>query len=174
MQEAHHLNQCCLDESLALRHVILRARDPEFQRHFLTSTHITPSVAPILLRHSLFLDTPVHLNLLLIMRRTANPSADRAAQNTQTLKTLVKIESNKTCADCKRNKRAYSFPRALQGVTPDNLPQIRDGLPGTSASSFASGTALRPVCKLERMTDRLSAAQASTAEWEHTLAVSNP
>lgn len=30
--------------------------------------------------------------------------ADRAAQNTATLKQLVKLESNKTCADCKRNK----------------------------------------------------------------------
>lgn len=29
---------------------------------------------------------------------------DRAAQNAQTLKALVKLESNKVCADCKRNK----------------------------------------------------------------------
>ncbi|KPI34465.1 uncharacterized protein AB675_4081 [Cyphellophora attinorum] len=29
---------------------------------------------------------------------------DRAAQNTQTLKALVKLEGNKVCADCKRNK----------------------------------------------------------------------
>ncbi|KAJ9619941.1 ARF GAP with effector function(s) [Taxawa tesnikishii (nom. ined.)] len=38
------------------------------------------------------------------MSRRPNPAADRAAQNQQTLKSLVKIESNKTCADCKRNK----------------------------------------------------------------------
>ncbi|KAJ9620097.1 ARF GAP with effector function(s) [Knufia peltigerae] len=30
--------------------------------------------------------------------------ADRAAQNAQTLKALVKLEGNKVCADCKRNK----------------------------------------------------------------------
>ncbi|KIW16236.1 hypothetical protein PV08_06287 [Exophiala spinifera] len=30
--------------------------------------------------------------------------ADRAAQNAQTLKALVKLEGNKICADCKRNK----------------------------------------------------------------------
>lgn len=38
-------------------------------------------------------------------RRAPNPAAERAAQNTQTLKSLVKIEANKSCADCKRNKR---------------------------------------------------------------------
>ncbi|EXJ89255.1 hypothetical protein A1O3_02321 [Capronia epimyces CBS 606.96] len=32
------------------------------------------------------------------------PSSDRAAQNAQTLKALVKLEGNKVCADCKRNK----------------------------------------------------------------------
>ncbi|KAI9659594.1 MAG: hypothetical protein M1831_003675 [Alyxoria varia] len=37
-------------------------------------------------------------------RRPPNPGAERASQNQQTLKTLVKVESNKTCADCKRNK----------------------------------------------------------------------
>ncbi|CAG8972559.1 hypothetical protein HYALB_00011409 [Hymenoscyphus albidus] len=37
-------------------------------------------------------------------RRPPNPAAERAAQNTQTLKSLVKLEGNKTCADCKRNK----------------------------------------------------------------------
>ncbi|KIX05770.1 uncharacterized protein Z518_03742 [Rhinocladiella mackenziei CBS 650.93] len=36
-------------------------------------------------------------------RRTA-AGADRAAQNAQTLKALVKLEGNKVCADCKRNK----------------------------------------------------------------------
>ncbi|KAK4939600.1 hypothetical protein LTR28_009325, partial [Elasticomyces elasticus] len=39
------------------------------------------------------------------MSRRPNAAADRAAQNQQTLKTVVKIESNKSCADCKRNKR---------------------------------------------------------------------
>ncbi|KAI9748007.1 MAG: hypothetical protein M1815_003695 [Lichina confinis] len=37
-------------------------------------------------------------------RRPANPATDRAAQNQQILKNLVKLEGNKSCADCKRNK----------------------------------------------------------------------
>ena len=41
-------------------------------------------------------------------RRTPNPAAERAAQNQQTIKTLLKLEGNKTCADCKRNKRMPS------------------------------------------------------------------
>ena len=36
-------------------------------------------------------------------RRVAAPT-DRAAQNQQTIKALLKLESNKICADCKRNK----------------------------------------------------------------------
>ncbi|KAL4873000.1 hypothetical protein BDV12DRAFT_161128 [Aspergillus spectabilis] len=36
------------------------------------------------------------------MSRRANPA--QAAQNQQTIKALLKLESNKTCADCKRNK----------------------------------------------------------------------
>lgn len=37
-------------------------------------------------------------------RRAPNPAAERAAQNQQTIKTLLKLEGNKSCADCKRNK----------------------------------------------------------------------
>ncbi|KAK0385277.1 hypothetical protein NLU13_7753 [Sarocladium strictum] len=37
-------------------------------------------------------------------RRAPNPAADRAAQNQATLKSLLKLEPNKVCADCKRNK----------------------------------------------------------------------
>ncbi|KAL2058787.1 hypothetical protein ABVK25_000078 [Lepraria finkii] len=33
-----------------------------------------------------------------------NAAAERAAQNQQTIKTLLKLEGNKSCADCKRNK----------------------------------------------------------------------
>ncbi|KAL5343791.1 hypothetical protein BJX70DRAFT_353562 [Aspergillus crustosus] len=36
------------------------------------------------------------------MSRRANPA--QAAQNQQTIKALLKLEANKTCADCKRNK----------------------------------------------------------------------
>jgi stromal membrane-associated protein len=38
-------------------------------------------------------------------RRPPNPAAERAAQNTATIKNLLKLEANKVCADCKRNKR---------------------------------------------------------------------
>lgn len=38
-------------------------------------------------------------------RRVPNPAAERAAQNQVTIKSLLKLESNKVCADCKRNKR---------------------------------------------------------------------
>jgi len=38
-------------------------------------------------------------------RRAPNPAAERAAQNQQTIKSLLKLEPNKVCADCKRNKR---------------------------------------------------------------------
>ncbi|KAF2202930.1 ArfGap-domain-containing protein [Delitschia confertaspora ATCC 74209] len=38
------------------------------------------------------------------MSRRPNPAADRAEQNRQTLKSLVKLDANKSCADCKRNK----------------------------------------------------------------------
>ncbi|CAJ0548965.1 Ff.00g025780.m01.CDS01 [Fusarium sp. VM40] len=37
-------------------------------------------------------------------RRAPNPAAERAAQNTATLKSLVKLEANKVCSDCKKNK----------------------------------------------------------------------
>lgn len=38
------------------------------------------------------------------MSRRPAAGADRVAQNAQTLKALVKLEGNKVCADCKRNK----------------------------------------------------------------------
>ena len=38
------------------------------------------------------------------MSRRPPAGNDRAAQNAQTLKALVKLEGNKVCADCKRNK----------------------------------------------------------------------
>jgi hypothetical protein len=38
-------------------------------------------------------------------RGAPDPAAQRAAQNTITIKSLLKLEGNKTCADCKRNKR---------------------------------------------------------------------
>ncbi|KAI9673006.1 MAG: hypothetical protein M1817_003170 [Caeruleum heppii] len=37
-------------------------------------------------------------------RRPVNPPPDRGEKNQQTIKTLLKLEGNKSCADCKRNK----------------------------------------------------------------------
>ncbi|KAF4342382.1 zinc finger Gcs1p [Fusarium beomiforme] len=37
-------------------------------------------------------------------RRAPNPAAERAAQNQATIKSLLKLEANKVCSDCKRNK----------------------------------------------------------------------
>lgn len=41
------------------------------------------------------------------MSRRATPG--QAAQNQQTIKSLLKLEPNKVCADCKRNKRQFQF-----------------------------------------------------------------
>lgn len=69
-------------------------------------------------------------------RRPPNPAADRAAQNTQTIKSLLKLEGNKTCADCKRNKRKLHL--YLVFAPPFRVPrlivfafQIQDGQAGT-------------------------------------------
>ncbi|KAI9663590.1 MAG: hypothetical protein M1829_006049 [Trizodia sp. TS-e1964] len=48
-------------------------------------------------------------------RRIVNPGADRAAQNQNTIKSLLKLEGNKMCADCKKNKRK------LPPASSDNL-----------------------------------------------------
>jgi len=41
-------------------------------------------------------------------RRPPNPAAEKAAQNQATIKSLLKLETNKICADCKKNKRRFS------------------------------------------------------------------
>ncbi|KAG0633687.1 hypothetical protein HOY80DRAFT_1103589 [Tuber brumale] len=38
------------------------------------------------------------------MSRRPNPTADKAAQNQQVIKSLLKLPGNKVCADCKKNK----------------------------------------------------------------------
>ena len=43
------------------------------------------------------------------MSRRPQQSAESVTRNQQALKNLVKIESNKSCADCKRNKRWSSL-----------------------------------------------------------------
>ena len=39
--------------------------------------------------------------------------ADKAAQHQQTIKGLLKLEANKNCADCKRNKRMFQSAEYL-------------------------------------------------------------
>lgn len=68
-------------------------------------------------------------------RRAPNPAAERAAQNTQTIKGLLKLEGNKTCADCKRNKRKLPWA-PLTMVHVDDL-QIQDGPAGIWVYSCA-------------------------------------
>lgn len=88
------------------------------------------------------------------MSRRPNPAADRAEQNRATLKNLVKLEGNKTCADCKRNKRKIlSYFDILVSLLTDT--KIHDGHLGIWASSS------------------VSAAQAFTAAWAFTSVKSN-
>ncbi|KAL9059643.1 MAG: hypothetical protein Q9206_001399 [Seirophora lacunosa] len=47
-------------------------------------------------------------------RRPPNPAAERAAQNQHTIKTLLKLEGNKSCADCKRNKPARKIENFIR------------------------------------------------------------
>ena len=85
-------------------------------------------------------------------RRPPNPAAERAAQNQQTIKSLLKLECNKVCADCKRNKRKYSdriLTRLLKSLANRDFAQIHDGRAGTWACLSAS------------------AARASIEEWAH-------
>ncbi len=42
-------------------------------------------------------------------RRAPNPAAERAAQNQATIKNLLKLEANKVCSDCKKNKRTWTY-----------------------------------------------------------------
>ena len=71
-------------------------------------------------------------------RRPPAQDASRTAQNQATLKTLVKVESNKSCADCKRNKRRHD--RTLECKPSFDMFQIRDGPVGISAYLSAYGS----------------------------------
>ncbi|KAJ3565926.1 hypothetical protein NPX13_g7321 [Xylaria arbuscula] len=78
-------------------------------------------------------------------RRPPNPAAERAAQNQQTIKSLLKLEPNKVCADCKRNKRELPARWPPSTSTPPDwirpltraLLQTLDGPAGISAYSSA-------------------------------------
>lgn len=56
-------------------------------------------------------------------RRAPNPAAERAAQNQQTIKSLLKLEPNKICADCKRNKREYRLYQPAGRQAPCEKPE---------------------------------------------------
>ena len=56
---------------------------------------------------------------VLMSRRAPNPAAERAAQNALTIKSLLKLEGNKTCADCKRNKREQDSEAEMQAPFTD-------------------------------------------------------
>jgi hypothetical protein len=75
---------------------------PAAHYNFPNSTSRPPSSLPATYRHRFEQRYP---SLRPPMSRRPNPAADRAEQNRQTLKSLVKLEPNKSCADCKRNKR---------------------------------------------------------------------
>ncbi len=70
------------------------------------------------------------------MSRRAGP--DRAAENQQTIKTLLKLEGNKVCADCKKNKRIHILFELSYSILISDAPQIRDGQVGTLESLSAS------------------------------------
>lgn len=102
------------------------------------------------------------------------PEANRAAQNQQTLKSLVKLESNKSCADCKKNKRTLeSQCRVLLGGEADKCRKIHDGPAGIWESSSAFGVLNRDtLMRGESLTSWLDAL-VSTEEWELISAVSS-
>jgi hypothetical protein len=55
---------------------------------------------------------------------------ERAAENQQTIKNLLKLEGNKVCADCKKNKR-IALPTHSVVLKVADAPQIQDGQAGT-------------------------------------------
>jgi hypothetical protein len=77
---------------------------------------------------------------LRIMSRRVTPG--QAAQNQQTIKSLLKLESNKICADCKRNKRECpnspsAMPVRSRGTTSPSLEcGLLTSLPLRSAMGF--------------------------------------
>jgi hypothetical protein len=75
--------------------------------------------------------------------------SDRAAENQQTIKNLLKLEGNKICADCKKNKRMLLLDSIELLPDTDDF-QTQDGPVGTLESSSAFG------------------AQASIEGWEPT------
>jgi len=87
-----------------------------------TSNHCIPNSSPHLKKHNFVShckDFSSHYILLKMSRRAPDPAAERTARNAQTIKSLLKLEGNKSCADCKRNKRTLlgnkHFPGSFEG-----------------------------------------------------------
>ena len=58
-------------------------------------------------------------------RRAPDPAAERAARNANTIKSLLKLEGNKQCADCKKNKRMFTHKTHLNlGLTFIDRPKM--------------------------------------------------
>ncbi|KAL8764912.1 MAG: hypothetical protein Q9203_006824 [Teloschistes exilis] len=102
-------------------------------------------------------------------RRPPNPAAERAAQNQQTIKTLLKLEGNKSCADCKRNKpsKIENFIRTkyeskrwvMDGPMPD--PSALDG----EGDDDVPLNVVQEKAKMERSTSqRLASASSQPAK----------
>lgn len=87
-------------------------------RHLISFLHLN-----YIIRHLNYPLSKPESSLLILnnMSRRPNAAADRAAQNQQTLKSLVKLEGNKTCADCKRNKRRETSITTCDWVCPCTL-----------------------------------------------------
>ena len=114
-------------------------------------------------------------------RRVPNPAADRAAQNQQTIKSLLKLDANKSCADCKRNKRRLGAHLCLgHGIA---LVYLLDTNPCHNRSEMGEleSRHLRlhtvrsftgPTCDSVKLIYG-EAALGYIAEWEHTSAESS-
>ncbi|KAK4691715.1 hypothetical protein P7C71_g5346, partial [Lecanoromycetidae sp. Uapishka_2] len=77
-------------------------------------------------------------------RAPPNAAAERAAQNQQTIKTLLKLEGNKTCADCKRNKHPATLDAEGDDDVPLNVVQEKAKLE-RGASLRAASTSSQPL-----------------------------
>lgn len=101
--------------------------------------HTLPTGSSLTIRylcHRQNLSSPsVHNYENTMSRRPPNPAAERAAKNQATIKSLLKLEPNKMCSDCKRNKR--TSPDTMEEdntrcppLADTTCAQIRDGQAG--------------------------------------------
>lgn len=92
--------------------------------------------------------------------------ADKAAQNTQVIKNLLRMETNKTCADCKKNKRELApWSRACVRLTVSRSPmgELESGCVRVYSVRMDLSPDFGPLA------NRLEDAPVFTVVWEHTL-----